>query len=86
METRSSFGNLLREIRSFTGSEPWKGQPVGIGSSDDHAFLLSLPREGYSEVWTRATYSRVVSQSHTIAWNPGGYLNNAMYRIAVYVE
>ena len=63
-----------------------EGAARGVGSFDNHAFLLSLPREGYSEVWTRAMYSRVVSQSHAIAWNPGGYLNNAMYRIAVYVE
>jgi len=44
---------------------------------------LKLPKKGYYEVWARATSDRGVTQPHAIAWNPKGYLNNSMHRIAV---
>ncbi|MDJ0943236.1 MAG: sulfite oxidase [Kiloniellales bacterium] len=44
---------------------------------------LALPQKGYYEVWARATSDKGVSQPHAIAWNPKGYLNNSMHRIAV---
>lgn len=47
---------------------------------------VSFPQAGYYEVWSRATDTHGVSQPHAIAWNPRGYLNNAMHRVAVYVE
>jgi DMSO/TMAO reductase YedYZ molybdopterin-dependent catalytic subunit len=46
---------------------------------------LSFPEKGYYEVWARATDSEGVSQPFAIAWNPKGYLNNSMHRIAVRV-
>jgi DMSO/TMAO reductase YedYZ molybdopterin-dependent catalytic subunit len=46
---------------------------------------LEFPSEGYYEVWARATDDRGVSQPFAVAWNPKGYLANAMHRIAVTV-
>ena len=60
--------------------------PVNAYAWQNWRAEVSFPQEGYFEVWARATDSRGVSQPHAIAWNPGGYLNNAMHRIAVYVE
>ena len=47
---------------------------------------VEFPQEGYYEVWARATDSSGVRQPHAIAWNPRGYLNNSMHRVAVTVE
>ena len=46
---------------------------------------LTLPQEGYYEVWARATDSQGVMQpAVTPGWNPKGYLNNMQHRIAVF--
>ena len=44
---------------------------------------VTLPVAGYYEIWARATDETGVSQPHAIAWNPKGYLNNSMHRVAV---
>lgn len=47
---------------------------------------LSLNKEGYYEVWARATDSEGKTQPIILpGWNPKGYLNNACHRIAVKV-
>lgn len=47
---------------------------------------LQFPTAGYYEVWARATDVRGHSQPMVVpGWNPRGYLNNAMHRIAVRV-
>lgn len=46
---------------------------------------LSFPEKGYYEVWARATDSEGIAQPFAVAWNPKGYLNNSMHRIAVRV-
>ena len=46
---------------------------------------IEFPGPGYYEIWARATDSEGVSQPHALAWNPKGYLNNAMHRVAVTV-
>ena len=47
---------------------------------------IDFPKEGYYEVWARATDSRAISQPMLLpGWNPKGYLNNACHRIAVKV-
>jgi len=46
---------------------------------------LSFPTKGYYEVWARATDDRGQQQPFAVAWNPKGYLNNSMHRIAVRV-
>ena len=58
------------------------------GPANPHAWqrfsrTLKLPRAGYYEVWARATDGKGRGQPFAIAWNPKGYLNNAMHRIAV---
>jgi DMSO/TMAO reductase YedYZ molybdopterin-dependent catalytic subunit len=47
--------------------------------------VLRFPTKGYYEVWARATDQTGKQQPFSIAWNPKGYLNNSMHRIAVKV-
>ncbi|RIA55224.1 sulfite oxidase [Dichotomicrobium thermohalophilum] len=47
---------------------------------------LNFPTRGYYEIWARATDSKGRMQPFTVNWNPKGYLNNSMHRIAVRVE
>jgi len=48
--------------------------------------VIKFPSTGYYEVWARATDSAGVQQPMVVpGWNPSGYLNNAMHRIAVTV-
>jgi len=45
---------------------------------------VTLPQDGYYEVWVRATDSNGSMQPMVVpGWNPKGYLNNACHRIAV---
>jgi DMSO/TMAO reductase YedYZ molybdopterin-dependent catalytic subunit len=44
-----------------------------------------FPSTGYYEIWTRATDANGRMQPFGIAWNPKGYLNNSLHRIAVRV-
>ncbi|NIM29255.1 MAG: molybdopterin-dependent oxidoreductase [Gammaproteobacteria bacterium] len=44
---------------------------------------VRLPQEGYYEIWARATDDAGRAQPFALAWNPKGYLNNAMHRISV---
>jgi DMSO/TMAO reductase YedYZ molybdopterin-dependent catalytic subunit len=47
---------------------------------------IKLPSDGYYEVWSRATDSRGVMQTHIAGnWNPQGYGANPMHRVAVLV-
>ena len=46
---------------------------------------VRFPVKGYFEVWARATDVAGRRQPLAVAWNPKGYLNNAMHRIAVRV-
>jgi DMSO/TMAO reductase YedYZ molybdopterin-dependent catalytic subunit len=47
---------------------------------------VKFPKQGYYEVWARATDLRGHMQPMLVpGWNPKGYLNNAMQRIAVKV-
>ncbi len=46
---------------------------------------VHFPTHGYYEVWARATDDRGREQPFAIAWNPKGYLNNAMHRISLTV-
>lgn len=46
---------------------------------------LEFPMHGYYEVWARATDDQGRMQPFATAWNPKGYLNNAMHRVAVRV-
>jgi DMSO/TMAO reductase YedYZ molybdopterin-dependent catalytic subunit len=46
---------------------------------------IELPQAGYYEVWARATDESGQMQPFAVAWNPRGYINNAMHRIALTV-
>lgn len=48
---------------------------------------MKFPKEGYYEVWARATDTQGIAQPMLLpGWNPKGYLNNASHRIAVKVS
>ena len=57
--------------------------PVNDGAWQGFRLGLELPAAGYYELWARATDSQGVTQPHAIDWNPKGYLNNTMHRVAV---
>jgi DMSO/TMAO reductase YedYZ molybdopterin-dependent catalytic subunit len=57
--------------------------PVNDGAWQNWRATLTLPQAGYYEIWARATDTDGVSQPHAVAWNPKGYINNAMHRVAV---
>mgnify|MGYP000061857823 FL=1 len=44
---------------------------------------IILPEKGYYEIWAKATDSDGVSQPFAIDWNPKGYLNNSLHKIAI---
>lgn len=46
---------------------------------------IAFPRSGYFEIWARATDTSGASQPFRAAWNPKGYLNNAMHHVSVQV-
>lgn len=49
--------------------------------------VIDFPSKGYYEVWARATDHTGKMQPMLVpGWNPKGYLNNAMHRIAVRVS
>ncbi len=60
-------------------------EPVNTYAWQNRRGRVEFHRQGYYEVWARATDSHGVSQPHEIAWNPRGYLNNTMHRVAVTV-
>ena len=44
---------------------------------------VKFPTFGYYEIWAKATDNMGNQQPFAINWNPKGYLNNSMHRIAV---
>ena len=60
-------------------------EPVNAGAWQNWRASVEFPGPGYYEIWARATDSEGVGQPHAIAWNPKGYLNNALHRVAVTV-
>ena len=69
-----------------TWAEATLDRPVNAGTWQNWRAAIALPGPGYYEIWARATDSEGVGQPHTIAWNPKGYLNNALHRVAVTVD
>ncbi|MEO1192569.1 MAG: sulfite oxidase [Pseudomonadota bacterium] len=59
--------------------------PVNQGAWQNWRVNLTFPKAGYYEVWSRATDSAGAQQPFAIDWNPKGYLNNTMDRIALRV-
>jgi DMSO/TMAO reductase YedYZ molybdopterin-dependent catalytic subunit len=60
--------------------------PVDDGAWQNFRAKMDLPAAGYYEIWARATDSAGVMQPHAIDWNPKGYLNNTMHRVALRVS
>ena len=59
--------------------------PVNDGAWQNWRARVAFPMAGYYEVWARATDSAGEAQPFAIAWNPKGYLNNTMHRVALRV-
>lgn len=59
--------------------------PVNDGAWQNWRARVAFPLAGYYEVWARAIDSAGEAQPFAIAWNPKGYLNNTMHRVAVRV-
>jgi hypothetical protein len=75
---------------SLDAGQRW--QPMGMTKPKNRydwvrwTGTLSLPSDGYFELWVRATDSRGVAQPHVATnWNPQGYGANPFHRIAVLV-
>jgi DMSO/TMAO reductase YedYZ molybdopterin-dependent catalytic subunit len=60
-------------------------KPVNPYAWQNFTAELKFPMKGYYEVWARATDDQGRTQPFAIAWNPKGYLNNSMHRIALRV-
>ncbi len=78
MHVTIDFGNtwVRAKLREPANRYAWQQWEVKI----------NFPMKGYYEVWARATDDQGVMQSMVVpGWNPKGYLNNAMHRIAVTV-
>mgnify|MGYP002624515202 FL=1 len=60
--------------------------PANPGAWQNWRASVAFPQPGYYEIWARATDSAGESQPFAIAWNPKGYLNNSMHRVAVRVS
>ncbi|GAB5401683.1 MAG: sulfite oxidase [Aureisphaera sp.] len=68
----------------------WNGcsleKPANRLAWQHFAATVRLPKQGYYEIWARATDASGKSQPMLLpGWNPKGYLNNACHRIAVKV-
>ncbi|MEM9301411.1 MAG: sulfite oxidase [Pseudomonadota bacterium] len=58
--------------------------PVNRHAWQQYAAEVTLPTEGYYEVWARATDGDGRAQPMVVpGWNPRGYLNNACHRVAI---
>jgi DMSO/TMAO reductase YedYZ molybdopterin-dependent catalytic subunit len=60
-------------------------EPVNDYAWQHFSADVRFPMAGYYEVWARATDDVGRAQPFAVAWNPKGYLNNSMHRIAVRV-
>lgn len=61
-------------------------KPVNKYAWQNWKAKVEFPDKGYYEVWARATDDKGNMQPFAIAWNPKGYLNNSMHRVAVFVS
>jgi len=57
--------------------------PANDGAWQNFRLDVSLPEAGYYEIWARATDDEGEMQPFAIDWNPKGYLNNTMHKVAV---
>jgi len=65
---------LLCELSEAVNKNAWQ----------HFSLKISLPQNGYYEIWAKARDSNGAMQPMVVPnWNPKGYLNNACHRIAV---
>jgi DMSO/TMAO reductase YedYZ molybdopterin-dependent catalytic subunit len=78
---------VVEQAVSFDYGATWQeaelDKPVNPFAWQQWRTKIKLPVSGYYEIWARATNNKGVSQPQAISWNPKGYLNNSMHRIAV---
>lgn len=82
---------VLKMEYSIDFGSTWKECPVEKPSNrlawQHFSAIVDFPKNGYYEVWARATDAQGVAQPMLLpGWNPKGYLNNACHRIAVKVK
>ena len=58
-------------------------EPINDGAWQNWRSKVKFPQAGYYEVWARATDDAGDQQPFALAWNPKGYLNNTMHRVAL---
>ena len=83
--------NPVREVAvSIDFGQTWQkaelDKPANPFAWQNWRTKVKLPQAGYYEIWARATDTKGISQPHTVVWNPKGYLNNSMHRVAVTVS
>ena len=86
----SGSGEIAKVDVSFDFGQTWHtaklSQPANPFAWQRWEITLVLPQQGYYEVWSCATDMTGKSQPMvTPGWNPKGYVNNAMPRIAINV-
>ena len=83
-------GEVARVDVSIDFGATWQradlGRPANRHAWQRWSAKLEFPEKGYYEVWARAADDNGISQPFAVAWNPKGYLNNAMHRISVRVS
>ena len=60
-------------------------EPSNLYAWQQWSTEVEFAKPGYYEVWARATDDAGTAQPFGIAWNPKGYLNNSMHRVALAV-
>lgn len=69
-----------------TWKRAWLHAPINEFAWQRWQADIKFPEKGYYEVWARATdFTGRMQPMLVPGWNPKGYLNNAMHRIAVHV-
>jgi len=84
----SGHGAITEVDISFDFGQTWQSAKLSAAPNpfawQRFRAQVELPVAGYYELWARATDARGVMQPMLVpGWNPKGYLNNAMHRIAV---
>ena len=82
--------NRVAEVNiSYDFGQTWQkaelDAPVNPYAWQNWRTKVTLPQAGYYEIWARATSDKGMHQPHAVVWNPKGYLNNSMHRVAVTV-
>ena len=87
----SGSGDIKAMHISFDFGVTWKKckleAPANPYAWQHWSTSVKLPKAGYYEIWARATDVTGKMQPMVVpGWNPRGYLNNAMQRVAVMVK